>query len=183
MYAGGGDKAEETRLRNEAEKAEAAYNSQIASERSNLKAKITAADVKSKEADITAEAGIKYERQLAYLAQKEREQSGIIGRVAKLSSAGTGAGLLGYSLLASGGIATGGLGGLIGAAGAVSGVQSQYYLKNLEIEAMREELGEGGKKAFNKQKKKDKTKDLAAAIVEDADKPEKDEPKKDDAAT
>lgn len=182
-----GSEVEKTRLRDAAEKAAAAYDQNLAAERTMFEARIKAEDERLKNAKTEAEASIKYANQLAYIEKLRRKSSRgasftqIGAKTAGGVSGGTLAGVVvpSFFTAAAAGAATGGLALGYGAVAGAAGSAKTAQLKN-SIEELEKEYGKNGTKKMKKDKQKKVIKDKLEAENELKDDDDKKDDKKDD---
>ena len=150
----GSDAAEKTRLRDEAEKAKAAWDKQIEDENSAFDQRATAAIASDTNAKKEAEGAVKYSRQIDFMQRRARSQkrwSSIPG----LSAAGAAGGLVGG--LAAGAVGTG---ALVGYSQAGS---NSYVLKEV-VKSLEKEYGKNGVKKLDSEATEASDKKLTDAV-------------------
>lgn len=160
----GSDAAEKTRLKDEEEKAKAAWEKQEKDETDALMNEISSAEEDHATAKGKADASIKYERQIAFMERKRREAA-TWSSVGTKSASGAGAGVLGALV----GATIGGLGyGATGyAAARAKGDSNANIVKELE-----KEYGKDGDKKMKKDrrlKEKRETKEANKDLDDDTD--------------
>jgi hypothetical protein len=150
----GTDEAEKTRLRNEAEKAKAAWDKQIENENNTFDQRAATATQADANARKEAEGIVKYSNQLAFVERRKRSRERWRS-IPSLTASSTAGAVVGG--LAAGAIGTGAIAGL-------SAAGSQSYVLGEVVKELEKEYGKDGVKKLDKEADEKTKGDLEAAV-------------------